>query len=130
MDLVPALAAAFFSGKLPATLSPGQAAILLCLGCQQLDISDVDKALDLPTSQVLALFSKVRWEGYRGQASGTRYQMPTFRRFVRPGECWPQAGARHLQCISVSIWQKVVSPTQARQTLRDRQQSTMAQRRE
>ena len=59
MDLVPALAAAFFSGKLPATLSPGQAAILLCLGGQQLDIADVDKALDLPTSQVLALFSKV-----------------------------------------------------------------------
>ena len=61
MDLVPALAAAFFSQKLPATLSPGQAAILLCLGCQQLDIADVDKALDLPTSQVLALFSKVRF---------------------------------------------------------------------
>ena len=59
MDLLPALASAFFSRKLPATLSAGQAAILLCLGLQQLELADVSKALDLPTPQVLALFGKV-----------------------------------------------------------------------
>ena len=59
-DLLPALAAAWFCGKLPVTLSAGQAAILLCLGLQQLELAEVAKALDLPPAQVLALFGKVR----------------------------------------------------------------------
>ncbi|CAD7699176.1 unnamed protein product [Ostreobium quekettii] len=58
LDLVPALARAYFCGKLPATLSHGQAAILMGVGLQQLDITDVEKSLGLPSNQVLALFSK------------------------------------------------------------------------
>ena len=60
MDLVPTLACAFFAGKLPATLSAGQAAILLSLGLQQNDISKVEEALNLPVQQLLALFNKVQ----------------------------------------------------------------------
>lgn len=59
MDLVPSLAFAFFKRSLPATLSAGQAAILLSLGLQQSDVSTVEKALNLPMQQVLALFNKV-----------------------------------------------------------------------
>ena len=59
MDLVPSLASAYFAGKLPATLSAGQAAILLSLGLQQKDVSLVEKALNLPAAQLLALFNKV-----------------------------------------------------------------------
>ncbi len=57
-DLVPPLARAYFAGRLPVSLSYAQAAILLCLGLQQRELADVDAALGLPTSQVLALFNK------------------------------------------------------------------------
>lgn len=58
LDLIPALSRAYFAGSVPVTLSYSQAAILLCLGLQQRDVSAVETALDLPSSQVLALFSK------------------------------------------------------------------------
>merc|ERR1719399_2674996 len=58
MDLVPFLAQAYFSQKLPATLSYGQAAILVCLGLQHKTVDDVKGILDLPANQVLALFNK------------------------------------------------------------------------
>jgi N-acetyltransferase 10 len=58
LDLISPLARAYFSGNIPVTLSYSQAAILLCLGLQQQDVSAVERALDLPSSQVLALFSK------------------------------------------------------------------------
>jgi N-acetyltransferase 10 len=58
LDLISPLARAYFSGNIPVTLSYSQAAILLCLGLQQRDVSAVEAALDLPSSQVLALFSK------------------------------------------------------------------------
>jgi N-acetyltransferase 10 len=58
LDLISPLARAYFSGNIPVTLSYSQAAILLCLGLQQRDVSAVETALDLPSSQVLALFSK------------------------------------------------------------------------
>jgi N-acetyltransferase 10 len=58
MDLVPFLAQAYFSQKLPATLSYGQAAILVCLGLQHKTVDDVKAILDLPANQVLALFNK------------------------------------------------------------------------
>ena len=59
LDLMPALMRAYFGGRIPATLSYGQAAIFLCLGLQQIDVSGVERALNLPSSQVLALFNKV-----------------------------------------------------------------------
>lgn len=59
MDLVAPLARAFFAGTLPVTLSHGQAAILLCLGLQQIDLTAVETALNLPSNQILALFNKV-----------------------------------------------------------------------
>lgn len=58
LDLVPTLSRAYFEGKLPATLSYGQAAILLMLGLQFQQIGDVEIALGLPGSQALALFNK------------------------------------------------------------------------
>jgi len=58
LDLVPTLSRAYFEGKLPATLSYGQAAILLMLGLQFQQIGNVETALGLPGSQALALFNK------------------------------------------------------------------------
>lgn len=59
LDLLPSLARAYFCHHLPASLSYGQAAILLSLGLQQNDISALQDALNLPPNQVLALFNKV-----------------------------------------------------------------------
>jgi hypothetical protein len=52
LDLLPHLAATYLSGRLPATLSYGQAAILLTLGLQQQELEVVEGALGLPGSQV------------------------------------------------------------------------------
>ncbi len=60
LDLLPFLVRAFFAQRLPAPMSYGQAAILVSLGLQQRSISDCEKDLNLPASQVLALFNKVR----------------------------------------------------------------------
>jgi N-acetyltransferase 10 len=59
LDLLPFLARAFFARRLPAPMSYGQAAILASLGLQQREVSDCEKDLKLPSSQVLALFNKV-----------------------------------------------------------------------
>ena len=53
LDLTPPLATAFFCGHLPATLTPGQAAILVVLGLQRRLLGVAASALDLPPSQVL-----------------------------------------------------------------------------
>ncbi|KAK9824701.1 hypothetical protein WJX72_012506 [[Myrmecia] bisecta] len=58
LDLMPSLARAYFCRQLPASLSKVQAAILLSVGLQQLDISAVEAALNLPSNQILALFNK------------------------------------------------------------------------
>jgi len=58
LDLVPSLAHAFFAERLPANLSYIQAAILLMLGLQQRGIDSIQKHLDLPSNQILALFNK------------------------------------------------------------------------
>jgi N-acetyltransferase 10 len=60
LDLLPPLARAYFAGRLPATLSPGQAAILALLGLQQRDVSACEKELNMQSNQILALFNKVR----------------------------------------------------------------------
>ncbi len=52
LDLLPNLARLYLSGQLPATLSYGQAAILLCLGLQLREVSEVEKDLGLPSNQV------------------------------------------------------------------------------
>lgn len=52
LDLLPNLVRLYLSGQLPATLSYGQAAILLCLGLQQREVSEVEKDLGLPSNQV------------------------------------------------------------------------------
>ncbi len=59
LDLLPPLARAFFSRKLPASLSHAQAAILLSLGLQMKEVSGAEQELQLPANQVLALFNKV-----------------------------------------------------------------------
>jgi N-acetyltransferase 10 len=57
-DLVPPLARAYFAKRIPVTLSYTQAAILLILGLQLKTIDDSVKALDLPGTQIMALFNK------------------------------------------------------------------------
>jgi len=57
-DLVPPLARAYFSGRIPVNLSYGQTAILCSVGLQHQDISKVEEALNLPANQILALFNK------------------------------------------------------------------------
>ena len=58
LDLMPSLSRAYFSGHIPATLSYSQAAILLIIGLQCKSIDDVAQDLGLPSTQILALFSK------------------------------------------------------------------------
>lgn len=58
-DLWGPLAHAVFSGKLPVSLSVGQATILLALGLQARDLDALEASLQLPVSQILALFNKV-----------------------------------------------------------------------
>ncbi|CAG9461049.1 unnamed protein product [Pedinophyceae sp. YPF-701] len=58
LDLVPPLARSYFAGKVPATLSYAQAAILLSMGLQMGTVDDAQAALGLPDGQVLALFNK------------------------------------------------------------------------
>ena len=59
LDLLPGLAATYFAGRLPASLSYAQAAILLSLGLQRTEVKDLEASLQLPSNQVLALFNKV-----------------------------------------------------------------------
>eukprot|EP00898_Chlorokybus_atmophyticus_P002421 jgi/Chlat1/317/Chrsp1S03186 len=58
LDLVPSLARGYFAQGLPATLSYGQAAILLSLGLQRQELEWIEKHLKLPSNQLLALFNK------------------------------------------------------------------------
>jgi len=57
-DLVPPLAAAWCSGRLPVTLSAAQAALLVSLGLQRSSAEEAASALGLPLQQCMALFSK------------------------------------------------------------------------
>lgn len=58
LDLVPAVARLYFLERIPASLSYGQAAILLSLGLQHQELSAVEAHLRLASNQVLALFNK------------------------------------------------------------------------
>jgi len=64
LDLMPSIAYLYFTNRLsqsPAlvSLSGVQQAILLAIGLQRKDLNDVEKELDVPSSQLLAMFIKV-----------------------------------------------------------------------
>ncbi|KAK5088438.1 N-acetyltransferase 10 [Lithohypha guttulata] len=60
LDLLPSIAQLFFTNRLPqVSLSGVQQAILLAIGLQRKDISDVEKELDVQSNQLLAMFIKV-----------------------------------------------------------------------
>jgi len=61
VDLVPLLATLFFTSRLPPTvkLSGVQQSILLAIGLQRKIVDEVEKELNLPGQQVLAMFVKV-----------------------------------------------------------------------
>lgn len=59
LDLVPMLARLRFDGKLLTPISSVQAAILVAVGLQGRDFDELHKELDLPVSQLLALFNKL-----------------------------------------------------------------------
>ena len=82
LDLLPPLARAFFSQKLPASLSHAQAAILLSLGLQMKEVSGAEHELQLPANQVLALFNKV----------GLRLQRVRLQRQRSATVAWLQVG--------------------------------------
>ena len=58
VDLLPGIAASYFRGRLPVSLSYVQAAILMALGLQRRTIESIEEELKLPVSQSLALFNK------------------------------------------------------------------------
>jgi len=62
LDLMPALAQLYFTGRLKAagvSLSGVQQSIILAIGLQRKTLDDVEKELNVPTSQLLAMFVKV-----------------------------------------------------------------------
>lgn len=64
LDLLPSLAHLYFTNRLSAppsnvSLSGVQQAILLAIGLQRKDLSAVEKELDVPSNQLLAMFIKV-----------------------------------------------------------------------
>ncbi|KIW97657.1 uncharacterized protein Z519_01241 [Cladophialophora bantiana CBS 173.52] len=64
LDLLPALAQLYFTGrlKLPpcnVNLSGVQQSILLAIGLQRKDLGEVEKELNLPSNQLLAMFVKI-----------------------------------------------------------------------
>lgn len=59
MDLLPEVARQYFLKKLDISLSAVQTAILLGIGLQRKSVDDLQKELDLPSSQILGLFNKI-----------------------------------------------------------------------
>src|SRR6266536_15637 len=61
LDILPQIATFYFSGSLksPVSLSGVQQSILLALGLQRKTLEDVEKELNVPTSQLLAMFVKI-----------------------------------------------------------------------
>lgn len=64
LDLLPSIAMLYFTGPLKqspcnVSLSGVQQSILLAIGLQRKDLSDVEKELNLPNNQLLAMFVKV-----------------------------------------------------------------------
>jgi N-acetyltransferase 10 len=61
LDMLPSIALLYFSGRLKSTvtLSGVQRALLLAIGLQRKEFSDVEKELNLNASQLMAMFVKV-----------------------------------------------------------------------
>lgn len=61
VDLLPMIALLYFSGKLGSSvhLSSVQSAILLAIGLQHKSIDDINKELNLPSNQTIAMFAKI-----------------------------------------------------------------------
>lgn len=61
IDMVPLIAQLYFSGVLRdvVMLSPVQQAILISIGLQRRSVDDLEKELNLPNQQVLAMFIKI-----------------------------------------------------------------------
>jgi N-acetyltransferase 10 len=60
LDLIPTLAALYFTGRIPTVKLTGvQQSILLAVGLQRKDLDALEKELNLPSSQLLAMFIKI-----------------------------------------------------------------------
>ncbi|KAH1644560.1 killer toxin resistant protein [Aspergillus fumigatus] len=61
LDMVPTIAEYYFSGRLSGkvNLSGVQQSILLAIGLQRKNLDDIEKELNLPSSQLLAMFLKI-----------------------------------------------------------------------
>jgi N-acetyltransferase 10 len=62
LDLMPAVAQLYFTGRFKAAgvaLSGVQQSILLAIGLQRKTLDDVEKELNVPSSQLLAMFVKI-----------------------------------------------------------------------
>ncbi|KAJ3671187.1 hypothetical protein LUZ60_008613 [Juncus effusus] len=59
LDIVPTLAHEYFQEKMPVTLDAVPAAILLCMGLQNKDLTSVKEEMGLPREQILSDFIKV-----------------------------------------------------------------------
>ncbi|GIM12120.1 hypothetical protein Vretimale_15547 [Volvox reticuliferus] len=64
LDLLPPLARAYLRGRLPVSLSYGQAAILVVMGLQLQELAALEEGLGLPSNQLLALFNKAMRKVY------------------------------------------------------------------
>ncbi|ESO97610.1 hypothetical protein LOTGIDRAFT_103703 [Lottia gigantea] len=59
IDLLPCVSRLYFLGLIPVSLSAVQQALLLGLGLQHKTIEDLEKEIELPVSQLLALFIRI-----------------------------------------------------------------------
>jgi N-acetyltransferase 10 len=61
LDMLPPIAQLYFSGRLKSavTLSGVQRALLLAIGLQRKEFSDLEKELNLSSSQLMAMFVKI-----------------------------------------------------------------------
>jgi len=59
VDVLPTMATLYFSGQLPVTLSPVQAAVLCGLGLQRLLVDELEQVLSMPANQLLAMLGQL-----------------------------------------------------------------------
>merc|ERR1711933_472584 len=59
LDLIPDLAKAYFTARFPINLCFIEMAVLICVGLQNIDLTDVQILLDIPENQVLNILNKI-----------------------------------------------------------------------